>query len=428
MAAAAVAIFSVAFLLLFPLVAHSQQVEFIYIGFNESERNITREGATILKPTVTAVIASLSVFTFILLGILVSLTLYRKLAHHESLEEWELDCPHRFRYRDLYAATKGFKESEVIGVGGFGAVYKGILLTTGSEVAVKKIVRSSTQGTREFVAEIESLGRLRHKNMVNLQGWCKHKNDLLIVYDYVPNGSLDSLIFKPKNNRVLPWDQRFNILKGVAWGLLYMHEEWEQVVIHRDVKSSNVLIDAEMNARLGDFGLARLYDHEKPSHTTNVVGTIGYIAPELARTGKVSTRSDVFAYGMLLLEVAAGRRPIDSSNFVLIDHVMECHQMDRIREAVDPKLNSIYMIDEVELVLELGLLCSHHRPEARPTMRQVTRYLNRDDLLPAIDDWGSVDSQSFSEMNSRILLEAISSNTITSTSGSISTTSIDIGR
>ncbi len=353
--------------------------------------------------------------------------------HHESLEEWELDCPHRFRYRDLYAATKGFKESEVIGVGGFGAVFKGILPATGSEVAVKKIVRSSTRGTREFAAEIESLGRLRHKNLVNLQGWCKHKNDLLIVYDYVPNGSLDSLVFKPKNNRVLPWDKRFNILKGVAWGLLYLHEEWEQVVIHRDVKASNVLIDAEMNARLGDFGLARLYDHEKVSHTTNVVGTIGYIAPELARTGKVSTSSDVFAYGMLLLEVAAGRRPIDSTSFVLLDWVMECHQKGRIGEAVDPKLNSIYMIEEAELVLELGLLCSHHRPEARPSMRQVTRYLSRDDPLPAINDWGSVDSQSFSEMNSRMLLAAISSDTITgshisSASGGISTTSIDTGR
>jgi serine/threonine protein kinase len=385
------------------------------------------------KPLVTAVIASLSALTLILLGALFSLTLYRKLMHHEILEEWELDCPHRFRYRDLYAATKGFKESEVIGVGGFGAVFKGILPATGSEVAVKKIVRSSTRGTREFAAEIESLGRLRHKNLVNLQGWCKHKNDLLIVYDYVPNGSLDSLVFKPKNNRVLPWDKRFNILKGVAWGLLYLHEEWEQVVIHRDVKASNVLIDAEMNARLGDFGLARLYDHEKVSHTTNVVGTIGYIAPELARTGKVSTSSDVFAYGMLLLEVAAGRRPIDSTSFILLDWVMECHQKGLIGEAVDPKLNSIYVIEEAELVLELGLLCSHHRPEARPSMRQVTRYLCRDDPLPAIDDWGSVDSRNFSEMNSRMLLAAISSDTITgshisSASGGISTTSIDTGR
>ncbi|XP_041028770.1 lectin-domain containing receptor kinase VI.3-like isoform X2 [Juglans microcarpa x Juglans regia] len=385
------------------------------------------------KPQVTAVIATLSVLTIILLGSLFVLTLYKRGAHarHEILEDWELDCPHRFKYRDLYAATKGFEESEVIGVGGFGAVYKGILPATGSEVAVKKIVRTSTRGMREFAAEIESLGRLRHKNLVNLQGWCKHKNDLLIVYDYIPNGSLDSLIYKPKNNFVLSWEKRFSILKGIASGLLYLHEEWEQVVIHRDVKSSNVLIDGEMNPRLGDFGLARLYDHDKLSHTTNVVGTIGYIAPELARSGKVSTSSDVFAYGVLLLEVATGRRPVESSNFILVDWVMESYQMRQILDPVDPGLNTIYVVEEVELVLELGLLCSHPRPGARPTMRQVTRYLSGDEPLPTInDDWSSLDSHGFSEMNSR-MLEGISitnSYLSSSTNGGISTSSINRGR
>ncbi|KAM4078971.1 hypothetical protein ACB094_09G080700 [Castanea mollissima] len=385
------------------------------------------------KPLVKVVIAILSAtITLILLGILFYFTCYKKMVQHESLEDWELDCPHRLQYKDLYAATKGFKETGVIGVGGFGAVYKGIVPATGSEVAVKKIVHNSTQGTREFEAEIESLGRLRHKNLVNLQGWCKRKNDLLIVYDYIPNGSLDSLIFKPKNNFVLTWDARYNILKGIAAGLLYLHEEWEQVVIHRDVKSSNVLIDAELNARLGDFGLARLFDHDKLSHTTKVVGTIGYIAPELARTGKVSTSSDVFAYGILLLEVATGRRPIGSSNFVLVDWVMECHQLGQILDALDPKLNSTYMVDEAELVLELGLLCSHHKPEARPTMRQVTRYLSRDDPLPAVVDWGSVDFQSVSAMNSRNL-EVISGYMTTtsyhsSSIGDITSSSIDAGR
>ncbi|KAF5471501.1 hypothetical protein F2P56_008289 [Juglans regia] len=397
------------------------------------------ESPSSFKPQVTAVIATLSVLTIILLGSLFVLTLYKWLVHarHEILEDWELDCPHRFKYRDLYAATKGFKESEVIGVGGFGAVYKGILPATGSEVAVKKIVRSSTRGMREFAAEIESLGRLRHKNLVNLQGWCKHKNDLLIVYDYIPNGSLDSLIYKPKNNFVLSWEKRFSILKGIASGLLYLHEEWEQVVIHRDVKSSNVLIDAEMNPRLGDFGLARLYDHDKLSHTTNVVGTIGYIAPELSRTGKVSTSSDVFAYGVLLLEVATGRRPIESSNFILVDWVMESYQMGQILDPVDPRLNTIFVVEEVELVLELGLLCSHPRPGARPTMRQVTRYLSGDEPLPTInDDWSSLDSHGFSEVNSR-MLEGISiTDTMnitnphlsSSSNGGISTGSINRGR
>ncbi|KAB1224473.1 Lectin-domain containing receptor kinase VI.3 [Morella rubra] len=390
------------------------------------------KSASSFKPTVIAVIATLSAFTLILLGALFSLTLYKMMGHYESLEEWEIDCPHRFRYKDLHAATKGFKESEIIGAGGFGEVYKGTLPATGSEVAVKKIVRNSATGMREFAAEIESLGRLRHKNLVNLQGWCKRTNDLLIVYDYIPNGSLDSLIYKPKPNFVLNWEKRFNVLKGIASGLLYLHEEWEQVVIHRDVKSSNVLIDAEMNARLGDFGLARLYDHDILSHTTNVVGTIGYIAPELARTGKVSTSSDVFAYGILLLEVVTGRRPIGSNNFILVDWVIERHQMGQILDVVDPKLNSTCVVEEVEMVLELGLLCSHQNPEARPTVRQVTRYLSGDDPLPNVDDWGSVDSRSFSEMNSR-LLEVISGDTITSTyisstTGGISTGSIGSGR
>ncbi|KAK2655993.1 hypothetical protein Ddye_009045 [Dipteronia dyeriana] len=252
--------------------------------------------------------------------------MYKRFTQFEILEDWELDCPHRFRYRDLYRATKGFKESEVIGVGGFGKVYKGVLPTSWIEVAVKKIHRNSIQGMREFAAEIESLGRLRHKHLINLQGWCKRKNDLLLVYDYIPNGSLDSLLFNDMRTRqqglILSWEERFNIIKGVASGLLYLHEECEQVVIHRDIKSSNVLIDDDMNARLGDFGLARLLDHGKISQTTNVVGTIGYIAPELARTGKASACTDVFAYGVLLLEIATGRKPLDTDNFILVDWIL----------------------------------------------------------------------------------------------------------
>lgn len=391
---------------------------------------IERSSSNSFSLQIKILIAALSTVAVILLGTLLIFKLYRRIAQFEILEDWELDCPHRFRYSDLYTATKGFKQSEVIGTGGFGEVYKGVLPTSATEVAVKKISRNSIQGMREFAAEIESLGRLRHKHLVNLQGWCKRKRDLLLVYDYIPNGSLDSLLFD-NENFVLSWEQRFNIIKGIAAGLLYLHEEWEQVVIHRDVKSGNVLIDADMNARLGDFGLARLFDHGKISHTTNVVGTIGYIAPELARTGKASCSTDVFAYGVLLLEIATGRRPIDSDHFILVDWVLEFQHLGQVLDVVDPNLGSSYVVEEMELVLQLGLLCSHQKAEARPTMRQVLRYLNGDELLPIIDNWSSLDSQR-SEMNSRYL-EIISTDNITtsqlsSSFGVISSNSIEAGR
>ncbi|XAR68779.1 Non-specific serine/threonine protein kinase, partial [Bertholletia excelsa] len=223
--------------------------------------------------SIKVLLGFLSVLIVILVVTL--LIVFKRRLQFDRLEDWELDCPHRFNYRDLHEATKGFGDSELVGSGGFGTVYKGVMPSSGAEVAVKRIAKHSIQGLREFAAEIESLGRLRHKNLVNLQGWCKRKNDLLLIYDYIPNGSLDSLLLNPKHDFVLCWERRFNIVRGIAAGLLYLHEEWEKVVIHRDVKSSNVLIDAEMNARLGDFGLARLYDHgEISSRTTNVVGTI----------------------------------------------------------------------------------------------------------------------------------------------------------
>ncbi|XP_057466021.1 lectin-domain containing receptor kinase VI.3-like [Actinidia eriantha] len=355
-----------------------------------------------------ALFGALWALVLLLLVALFFIVMYRRRLVFESLEDWELDCPHRFNYKDLYLETKGFRNSELLGKGGFGAVYKGVLPSTGAEVAVKKIgSNNSRQGMREFAAEIESLGRLRHKNLVNLQGWCKRENDLLLVYDYIPNGSLYSLLFKPQSSLVLSWEQRYNILKGIAAGLLYLHEEWTQVVIHRDIKSSNVLIDEHMNGRLGDFGLARLYDHEENSHTTHVVGTIGYIAPELAQTGKASKSSDVFAYGVLLLEVASGKGSVVSDpnkgRIMLVDWVFERAQAGRILDAVDLKLGSGYDVEEMEMVLGLGLFCCHPIADARPTMRQIARYLNGDDLLPGIDNLGSYRYLNAQETMSRFM-------------------------
>jgi serine/threonine protein kinase len=185
----------------------------------------------------------------------------------------------------------------------------------------------------------------------------------------------------------LNWSQRFRVIRGVASGLFYLHEEWEQVVIHRDVKASNVLLDGELNGRLGDFGLARLYDHGTDPQTTHIVGTLGYLAPEHTRTGRATTSTDVFAFGAFLLEVACGKRPIETQgpeHVILVDLVFSCWSRSNILEARDQNLGTDFVAKEVELVLKLGLLCSHSEPAARPSMRQVVQYLAGDVALPEV--------------------------------------------
>ena len=317
----------------------------------------------------------------------------RKRKFAEVLEDWEHEYgPHRFKYKNLYIATKGFKDKGLLGTGGFGRVYRGVLPTSKIEIAVKRVSHESRQGMREFVSEIVSIGRLRHRNIVPLLGYCRRKGELLLVYDYMPNGSLDKFLYdQPKFT--LNWSQRFRVIKGVASGLLYLHEGWEQVVVHRDVKASNVLLDAELNGRLGDFGLARLYDHGTDPQTTHVVGTLGYLAPEHTRTGKATTSTDVYAFGAFLLEVACGRRPIEprassEHELILVDWVFSCWSKGEILQAVDPNLGTDYVAQEVELVLKLGLLCSHSEPVARPTMRQVEQFLEGAILLPELSSLG----------------------------------------
>lgn len=305
----------------------------------------------------------------------------------DEIEDWELEYwPHRYSYEELSEATKGFSKDEVLGAGGFGKVYKGILGNK-TEVAVKCVNHDSKQGLREFMAEISSMGRLQHKNLVQMKGWCRRGNELLLVYDYMPNGSLNRWIFdKPKT--VLGWEGRKRVLADVAEGLNYLHHGWEQVVVHRDIKSSNVLLDQDMRGRLGDFGLAKLFTHGEVSSTTRVVGTLGYLAPELAMLASPTAASDVYSFGVVVLEVACGRKPIEAwaereEDSILLDWVRDTYTEGRLNEVADARIKGEYEVEEMEAVLKLGLSCCHPDPLHRPTMREVVALLLREEVASA---------------------------------------------
>ncbi|KAI3977063.1 hypothetical protein MKX01_029931 [Papaver californicum] len=352
-----------------------------------------------LKITLSIVISTVMLIV-ICSGIFLFL---RKRKFTELVEDWEqIYGTHRFTYKDLYMATKGFAEKEIIGSGAFGKVYRGVLPSSKMEVAVKKVSHDSSRGMQQFIAEIVSIGKLRHRNLVQLYGYCRRNGELLLVYEFLSCGSLEKFIFPPcsdaassSQRAVLNWTQRFEVIKGVASGLVYLHEEWEKVVIHRDVKASNVLLDVEMNPKLGDFGLAMLFDHGTcDAFTSRVAGTPGYIAPEMTRSGFASTSTDVYSFGVFLLEVACGKRPVEvKTNLTgehlvyLVDLVLSCWREGIILEAIDPIFGSEYVAEEIELVLKLGLLCTHTNYEFRPTMRQVMQYLNGDAALLQTDLW-----------------------------------------
>ncbi|KAI3731107.1 hypothetical protein L1987_62290 [Smallanthus sonchifolius] len=314
----------------------------------------------------------------------------KRLKRTEVVEDWELDLgPHPYCYKELKEATKGFHEKQLLGFGGSGKVYKGVLADSKTEIAVKRISRKSKQGPKEFLSEVSTIGRLRHRNLVQLLGWSGNKGELLLVYDYMANGSLDKYIYRSNNPKmILNWDQRFKIINDISNGLLYLHEGWEQTVLHRDVKAGNVLLDSDWNGRLGDFGLAKLYDHGSNPITTKVVGTLGYLAPELTRTGKPTTSSDVYAFGALLLEVVCGRRPIElkasPEELILVDWVWDKWREGCLLEVVDSRLKGAVNEAEVMMVLKLGLMCSSDEPLFRPSLRQVIRYLKGVVPLPEI--------------------------------------------
>ncbi|CAA7050153.1 unnamed protein product [Microthlaspi erraticum] len=331
-------------------------------------------------------IAGVSVGAFVLivsvLGLLFYVVRRPRRRVEEDVEDWETEYwPHRVKYRNVLDATKGFSEENMIGYGGNSKVYRGVL--EGREVAVKRIMispRESVAGTSEFLAEVSSLGRLRHKNIVGLRGWCKKGGEsLILVYEYMENGSVDKRMFDC-NHEMLSWEERMRVIRDVASGMLYLHEGWESKVLHRDIKSSNVLLDKDMNARVGDFGLAKLQNAMKEMvSTTHVVGTAGYMAPELVKTGRASAETDVYSFGVFVLEVVCGRRPIEEGREGIVEWMWGLMEKDKVVDGLDERIKEkgSFEVERVEMALRLGMFCVHHDPKVRPTTRQVVQILEQ---------------------------------------------------
>ncbi|KAJ1375743.1 putative serine/threonine-protein kinase [Sesbania bispinosa] len=306
------------------------------------------------------------------------------------------DNPRIFSYAELFIGSNGFSEDEILGSGGFGKVYKAVLPSDGTLVAVKCcLAEKGKQFEKSFAAELTAVADLRHKNLVRLRGWCVHEDQLLLVYDYMPNRSLDRILFR-KNEKLkaepLDWGQRLKIVKGLAAALYYLHEQLETQIIHRDVKTSNVMLDSHFNARLGDFGMARWLEHElqyknrktscKIDHfrlgeTTRIGGTIGYLPPEsLQKPSNATSKSDVFSFGIVVLEVVSGRRAIDltypDDQIILLDWIRRLSDERKVLEAADTRLQGgSYKLSEMQHLIHIGLLCTLHDPQLRPSMKWV---------------------------------------------------------
>ncbi|KAG9455325.1 hypothetical protein H6P81_008229 [Aristolochia fimbriata] len=292
---------------------------------------------------------------------------------------------HWYTLRELEDATGGLADENVIGEGGYGIVYHGIL-PDNTQVAVKNLLNNKGQAEKEFKVEVEVIGRVRHKNLVRLLGYCVEGAYRMLVYEYVDNGNLDQWLhgdvgqFSP-----LTWEIRMNIILGTAKGLAYLHEGLEPKVVHRDVKSSNILLDKKWNSKVSDFGLAKLLCSERSYVTTRVMGTFGYVAPEYASTGMLTERSDVYSFGVLIMEIITGRSPVDYSRppgeVNLVEWLKTMVGNRRSEEVVDPKLQEKPSSKALKRALLVALRCVDPDAHKRPKMGHVIHMLEADDLL-----------------------------------------------
>ncbi|XP_023645934.1 probable LRR receptor-like serine/threonine-protein kinase At1g56140 isoform X2 [Capsella rubella] len=333
--------------------------------------------------TIVGAILGIGLLSIFFAGVVIFIILKSRKRYTDDEELLSMDVkPYTFTYSELKSATQDFDPSKKLGEGGFGSVYKGIL-SDGREIAVKVLSVGSRHGKRQFVAEIVTISTVLHRNLVKLYGCCYEGDHRLLVYEYLPNGSLDHALFGHGGEKTLhlDWSTRFEICLGVARGLAYLHTEASVCIVHRDVKASNILLDSNLLPKVSDFGLARLYDDKQTHISTKVAGTIGYLAPEYAMRGHLTEKTDVYAFGVVALELTSGRkisdvRPDDENNY-LLEWAWNLHEKSREVEIIDHELTECNMV-EVKRMIRVALLCTQTSHVSRPPMSKVVAMLSGD--------------------------------------------------
>ncbi|XP_023757732.1 G-type lectin S-receptor-like serine/threonine-protein kinase At4g27290 isoform X1 [Lactuca sativa] len=305
--------------------------------------------------------------------------------HYSDVEKEDLEL-NFFSLSIITKATNNFSINNKLGEGGFGPVYKGVL-ETGQEIAVKQLSRTSEQGYDEFYNEVVCVAKLQHRNLVKLVGYCMDGDERILIYEYMSNKSLDLLLFDETKSCMLDWPQRFCIINGIARGMLYLHQDSRLRIIHRDLKAANILLDHDMNPKISDFGLAREFEgNQITAKTKKVVGTYGYISPEYALHGRFSVKSDVFSFGVLVLEIVSGKKNREFShedlNDNLLGHAWRLYTEGKYLDLMSPSLQSSCIISEVKRSIHVGLLCVQNHAQDRPTMSSVVMMLGGDGILP----------------------------------------------
>ncbi|KAH6835577.1 hypothetical protein C2S53_003119 [Perilla frutescens var. hirtella] len=370
----------------------------IYIRIPVSEQDEEEEKKRPMKLILISIASGVLVSAFINGGILFMTRRKRReaQANAETLILFSLCFIVDKRYGDdlelpvikmaiIVQATNNFSMENMIGVGGFGPVYKGNM-PLGQEIAVKRLSRSSTQGLEEFKNEIMVIAKLQHRNLVRLLGCCIEEEERMLIYEYLQNKSLDHFVFDDNRRTLLTWPKRYDIIMGIARGLLYLHHDSRLKIIHRDLKTSNILLDGNLNPKISDFGLARIFEEDQSlARTKRVVGTFGYMSPEYAIDGKFSEKSDIFSLGVVLLEIISGEKNRGFEHcdhyLNLLGHAWLLWKENKIMELMDECLNDTFIESQVKRCMQVGLLCVQKFAKDRPTMPSVVSMLGTDDAI-----------------------------------------------